>query len=702
MNAKATRSVSSSRGCRSDVASVLDTRLRVDPKVTLHPASFDGALTDDDGDGQSGSSPDAGPSSASGSSTVTSPKRRRTFRDKLDDGTNPFAPTRRDVRAPGNPPLFRRELYPGYDEAGRRIGLDHLRGQGPPHLPVGHYRQHVHEYDAARGHQLPIPAQQTVYAGEQRRVHAPQEGPVFPAHEQFTRNPHELLGIPPHLPLDLSSLRDPPPGKRPQYHHHILAKLAILSSPSQRATLQEILAKIKERFAFYRDISPSASKSFGDNIRHLLSLHRAFVRKPKPATEPGKGSYWTLDLSLDGLKRKRKRNTRGKKVASKANEKGKKRGEGNTATSPDSRQPAHWAGSDAEETEDETNEDEDDDEAAFIQEPTIPLVIQAQEPPALAASRRSRPSRPIVNSTPEVSRSNAQRLAQQGPVHLGLDLYSHIDPSLMREDMQDTGITEESQSGPTSIQRYVQHPVEYRDAHTSSIGARRERISRGMARSSPYPMTSVRVNEVVTSTETDQSPSPVDVSASPPVDGRASSSPLSMNAPVLHPHPKPFHGGCPDPGDRHSTPFHADRRYFSSESPSPFAGQTSLLPFSRHRIIHTSPLPNEPQLPPPAAPDTSCLSSGPYLNNSPHFGAQPFPSPGFGLSGSATNSNPNYSQPGFSSNGPFPSLFVNVPQAGSATEVLPPLESLVRRDGSEARATSEPFTRRQLRPRPQP
>ena len=45
-----------------------------------------------------------------------------------------------------------------------------------------------------------------------------------------------------------------------------------------------------------------------NSIRHNLSLNKLFRRLQKPITEPGKGSYWTVDLAAgEGNKRERKR-----------------------------------------------------------------------------------------------------------------------------------------------------------------------------------------------------------------------------------------------------------------------------------------------------------------------------------------------------------------------------------------------------------
>jgi hypothetical protein len=62
-----------------------------------------------------------------------------------------------------------------------------------------------------------------------------------------------MLGLPPGARLNLDSLLDVEPGQRPHYSLSTLVKLAILGSPRQELTLQEIYDAIEKRFSWYAD-----------------------------------------------------------------------------------------------------------------------------------------------------------------------------------------------------------------------------------------------------------------------------------------------------------------------------------------------------------------------------------------------------------------------------------------------------------------
>ncbi|XP_065187164.1 forkhead box protein O-like [Sycon ciliatum] len=86
---------------------------------------------------------------------------------------------------------------------------------------------------------------------------------------------------------------------KPPYSYAQLIAFSINGSQHQRLTLSEIYAWISEKFPFYKE---GQSHAWKNSIRHNLSLFKCFVKQPRPADDPGKGSYWTVqpDELFDG------------------------------------------------------------------------------------------------------------------------------------------------------------------------------------------------------------------------------------------------------------------------------------------------------------------------------------------------------------------------------------------------------------------
>ncbi|KZP22620.1 winged helix DNA-binding domain-containing protein, partial [Athelia psychrophila] len=101
------------------------------------------------------------------------------------------------------------------------------------------------------------------------------------------------LGLPRDRTVDLWALQDPPEREKPSQPLPNLVKLAIFGSPKKKLTLQEIYRALVDRFDWFKD--HEADLSWKNSIRHNLSLNKVFKIAPRPITEPGKGSYWTLD-----------------------------------------------------------------------------------------------------------------------------------------------------------------------------------------------------------------------------------------------------------------------------------------------------------------------------------------------------------------------------------------------------------------------
>ncbi|KAG5647714.1 hypothetical protein DXG03_008437 [Asterophora parasitica] len=114
-------------------------------------------------------------------------------------------------------------------------------------------------------------------------------------------------GFHPDCPDSLACLPDA--DGRPQHTLPVILRCAILGSPRKRLTIREIYAAMEAKYAYYKTAGPTWKQS----VRHHLSLNRLFERQPRPVTEPGFGSYWTVNLTAPpGTKRPRKRGRKDK------------------------------------------------------------------------------------------------------------------------------------------------------------------------------------------------------------------------------------------------------------------------------------------------------------------------------------------------------------------------------------------------------
>ncbi|KAJ7825632.1 hypothetical protein B0H14DRAFT_3088607 [Mycena olivaceomarginata] len=115
------------------------------------------------------------------------------------------------------------------------------------------------------------------------------------------------------LPINLDSLRDGPPGRKPFYPYSTLIRYAIKGSPNQKLLLEDIYYAIESRFPYFR----TAPNGWKNSVRHNLSLNPCFEKVPRPLTDRGKGSYWTVNDNVDprtSVHRIRKKKTKGGKA----------------------------------------------------------------------------------------------------------------------------------------------------------------------------------------------------------------------------------------------------------------------------------------------------------------------------------------------------------------------------------------------------
>ncbi|KAJ2856825.1 hypothetical protein J3B02_001380 [Coemansia erecta] len=81
---------------------------------------------------------------------------------------------------------------------------------------------------------------------------------------------------------------------KPPYSYATLITFAILRHPRRQMTLNEIYNWIVTHYPYFK----TAGSGWKNSVRHNLSLNKTFVRIPRPVNEPGKGAYWTVDLSV--------------------------------------------------------------------------------------------------------------------------------------------------------------------------------------------------------------------------------------------------------------------------------------------------------------------------------------------------------------------------------------------------------------------
>ncbi|KXN71009.1 fork head transcription factor, partial [Conidiobolus coronatus NRRL 28638] len=79
---------------------------------------------------------------------------------------------------------------------------------------------------------------------------------------------------------------------KPPYSYATLITYAIMQSANKQMSLNEIYQWMMDHYSYLK----TAGSGWKNSVRHNLSLNKAFVRVARPVNEPGKGSYWTVDL----------------------------------------------------------------------------------------------------------------------------------------------------------------------------------------------------------------------------------------------------------------------------------------------------------------------------------------------------------------------------------------------------------------------
>lgn len=77
---------------------------------------------------------------------------------------------------------------------------------------------------------------------------------------------------------------------KPPYSYIALVTMAIESAPTGMMSLNEIYQFIMNRFPYYQ----KDQQRWQNSVRHNLSLNDCFIKVPRAAGRPGKGSYWAI------------------------------------------------------------------------------------------------------------------------------------------------------------------------------------------------------------------------------------------------------------------------------------------------------------------------------------------------------------------------------------------------------------------------
>ncbi|CAJ0585562.1 unnamed protein product, partial [Mesorhabditis spiculigera] len=95
----------------------------------------------------------------------------------------------------------------------------------------------------------------------------------------------------------------PRPGKnsydeqKPPYSYIWLTYMAIQSSEEKMLPLTDIYKFIMDKFPFYR----KNTQRWQNSLRHNLSFNDCFIKIPRRADRPGKGSYWAVHPNALGM-----------------------------------------------------------------------------------------------------------------------------------------------------------------------------------------------------------------------------------------------------------------------------------------------------------------------------------------------------------------------------------------------------------------
>lgn len=105
---------------------------------------------------------------------------------------------------------------------------------------------------------------------------------------------------------------------KPKMSYAQLIAEALLTGQDRMLTLNEIYIAINKKHPYY-SLDAASGRNWQNAIRHNLTLNKAFIKVPRPATE-GRGAYWKLENGAESqIFRRMARNYNRPKISARHN-----------------------------------------------------------------------------------------------------------------------------------------------------------------------------------------------------------------------------------------------------------------------------------------------------------------------------------------------------------------------------------------------
>lgn len=97
--------------------------------------------------------------------------------------------------------------------------------------------------------------------------------------------------------LELHPKKEESQYTKPKMSYAQLIAEALLTGQDRMLTLNEIYIAINKQHPYY-SLDAATGRNWQNAIRHNLTLNKAFIKVPRPATE-GRGAYWKLEAGAE-------------------------------------------------------------------------------------------------------------------------------------------------------------------------------------------------------------------------------------------------------------------------------------------------------------------------------------------------------------------------------------------------------------------